>query len=160
MRKCLAKTITSVAVIAATAAQLSAFSVSAAETGAEAGNFPRISITTKAGNGNELEKADDYVKATIKVVSPADASGDYSVLEETGKIKVRGNSTARAEKKPFNIKLDKKQNVLDMGKGKVFQPIRVACVGRAVSPGIGETLALLGREQTLARMRRARELTS
>ena len=118
MRKCLAKTITSVAVIAATAAQLSAFSVSAAEIGAEAGNYPRISITTKAGNGNELEKADDYVKATIKVVSPADASGDYSVLEETGKIKVRGNSTARAEKKPFNIKFDKKQNVLDMGKGK------------------------------------------
>ncbi len=56
--------------------------------------------------------------------------------------------------------LDPLPQALGMGKGKAFQPIRVACVGRAVSPGIGETLALLGREQTLARMRRARELTS
>ena len=44
---------------------------------------------------------------------------------------------------------------LEMGKGKVFQPIRVACVGSAASPGIGETLALLGREHTLARIERA-----
>ncbi len=42
-----------------------------------------------------------------------------------------------------------------MGKGKVFQPIRVACVGSAASPGIGETLALLGRDHTLARIERA-----
>lgn len=47
---------------------------------------------------------------------------------------------------------------LGMGKGKVFQPVRVACVGRAVSPGIGETLALLGREHALARIARAKEL--
>ena len=47
---------------------------------------------------------------------------------------------------------------LGLGKGKVFQPIRVACVGRAVSPGIGDTLALLGRDHTLARIDRAMEL--
>ena len=41
---------------------------------------------------------------------------------------------------------------LGMGKGKVFQPIRVACVGGSASPGIGETLALLGRDHTLARI--------
>ncbi len=46
---------------------------------------------------------------------------------------------------------------LGMGKGKVFQPIRVACVGCAVSPGIGETLALLGRDHTLARIDRTLE---
>ena len=49
---------------------------------------------------------------------------------------------------------------LGMGKGKVFQPIRVACVGRAVSPGIGETLALLGRHSCLARMDAAKALTA
>ena len=49
---------------------------------------------------------------------------------------------------------------LGMGKGKVFQPIRVSCVGGAASPGIGETLALLGREHTLARMARGREMAA
>lgn len=47
---------------------------------------------------------------------------------------------------------------LGMGKGKVFQPVRVGVVGRAVSPGIGETLALAGRSHTLARLARARSL--
>jgi glutamyl-tRNA synthetase len=36
--------------------------------------------------------------------------------------------------------------------GKVFQPIRVAVAGRPVSPGIFETLALLGRDATLERI--------
>jgi glutamyl-tRNA synthetase len=34
----------------------------------------------------------------------------------------------------------------------VYQPLRVALAGRAVSPGIFETVAVLGREQTLARV--------
>ena len=39
--------------------------------------------------------------------------------------------------------------------GKVAQPLRVAVTGRAVSPPIDQTLALLGRERTLARLDRA-----
>ena len=39
--------------------------------------------------------------------------------------------------------------------GKVAQPLRVAVAGRAVSPPIDATLALLGKEETLARLRRA-----
>ena len=34
----------------------------------------------------------------------------------------------------------------------VYQPLRVALAGRAVSPGIFETVAVLGREETLARV--------
>jgi glutamyl-tRNA synthetase len=37
----------------------------------------------------------------------------------------------------------------------VFQPLRVALAGRPVSPGIFETVALLGRPETLARIDRA-----
>jgi glutamyl-tRNA synthetase len=37
----------------------------------------------------------------------------------------------------------------------VYQPLRVALAGRAVSPGIFETVALLGRGETLARVDRA-----
>jgi glutamyl-tRNA synthetase len=39
--------------------------------------------------------------------------------------------------------------------GRTFQPIRVALAGNTVSPGIFETLALLGREESLARIDRA-----
>ena len=38
---------------------------------------------------------------------------------------------------------------------QVFQPIRVALAGTAVSPGIFETLTVLGREESLARIERA-----
>jgi glutamyl-tRNA synthetase len=36
--------------------------------------------------------------------------------------------------------------------GKIFQPVRVAVAGQTVSPGIFETVALLGRKETLARI--------
>jgi glutamyl-tRNA synthetase len=41
--------------------------------------------------------------------------------------------------------------------GQVFQPVRVALAGQTVSPGIFETIALLGREETLGRIDRALE---
>ena len=39
-----------------------------------------------------------------------------------------------------------------VGAGKLFQPLRVALTGSAVSPGIFEVLELLGRERSLARI--------
>ena len=39
--------------------------------------------------------------------------------------------------------------------GKVAQPLRVAVTGDSASPGIGQTLALLGREKTLRRLGQA-----
>ncbi len=36
--------------------------------------------------------------------------------------------------------------------GKVYQPIRVAITGTSVSPGIFESLAALGREESLSRI--------
>ena len=41
---------------------------------------------------------------------------------------------------------------LQLGLGKVAQPVRVAVTGTAVSPPIDATLALLGRERSLARL--------
>ena len=46
---------------------------------------------------------------------------------------------------------------LELGVGKVAQPIRVAVTGDAASPGIGDTLTLVGRDRTLARLDRAQE---
>jgi len=41
--------------------------------------------------------------------------------------------------------------------GQLAQPVRVALTGRAASPGIFEVIDLLGREQTLARLRKGVE---
>jgi len=41
--------------------------------------------------------------------------------------------------------------------GKIAQPLRVAVTGGAVSPSIDDTLCLLGKEKTLARLERAME---
>jgi glutamyl-tRNA synthetase len=41
---------------------------------------------------------------------------------------------------------------LDVKPGKLYQPIRVAITGTTVSPGIFESVALLGRDETLSRI--------
>lgn len=63
---------------------------------------------------NALTK-EDYVSAEITVVNK-DGSVDMQDLE--GQVKLRGNSTSKAEKKPVNIKLSSKQSILGMEKGK------------------------------------------
>jgi glutamyl-tRNA synthetase len=45
-----------------------------------------------------------------------------------------------------------------LGLGKVAQPLRVAVTGTTISPQIFDTLALLGKERTLARLERAAAL--
>lgn len=44
---------------------------------------------------------------------------------------------------------------LELGMGKVAQPLRVAVCGSGVSPAIDVTLSLLGKEKTLARIQKA-----
>ena len=44
---------------------------------------------------------------------------------------------------------------LEVGMGKVAQPLRVALMGCAVSPSIEDTLWLMGRQRTLSRLERA-----
>jgi glutamyl-tRNA synthetase len=41
--------------------------------------------------------------------------------------------------------------------GKLYQPIRVAITGSSVSPGIFESLSVLGRERSLKRIKSASE---
>ena len=45
---------------------------------------------------------------------------------------------------------------LDMKPRDAFQPIRVAVTGSKVSPGLFESIELLGRERTLERIKSAR----
>jgi glutamyl-tRNA synthetase len=46
---------------------------------------------------------------------------------------------------------------LELKPGRVFQPVRVAIAGTTVSPGIFESVAALGRDETLTRVDRALE---
>lgn len=46
---------------------------------------------------------------------------------------------------------------LGLKPGRVFQPVRVAIAGTTVSPGIFESVSVLGRDETLARIDRALE---
>ncbi len=48
----------------------------------------------------------------------------------------------------------------DVKAGRLYQPLRVAITGTSVSPGIFESLATLGREDTLKRLRAASERLS
>lgn len=47
---------------------------------------------------------------------------------------------------------------LDVGMGKIAQPLRVALVGSAVSPSIDKTLLLVGKERSLVRIAHALEM--
>ncbi len=70
-------------------------------------------------------------------------------------LKAAREALARAE--PFtveNVEAALREVVQDKGvkPAKVFQPVRVAIAGTTVSPGIFESVALLGKEETLARI--------
>jgi glutamyl-tRNA synthetase len=59
------------------------------------------------------------------------------------------------EREPLHETVIKLAEKMELGLGKVAQPLRVAVCGSAVSPAIDITLALLGKEKTLARLERA-----
>ena len=62
---------------------------------------------------NTLQK--EYVPAKIEVVKK---DGTVEISDDAGQVKLRGNSTSKAKKKPFKIKFSSKQSVLGMDKEK------------------------------------------
>jgi glutamyl-tRNA synthetase len=50
--------------------------------------------------------------------------------------------------------LDASAGAADLNRTKGFQPVRAAVTGSTISPPLPESLELLGRERTLARLRR------
>ncbi len=118
---------------------------------------PRTSLSPDVVNqARFLYVADDEFAYDEKAVKKWLAKqGARQALDAASEV-LAGLSTWDAE--AIEAALDPLPQQLQMGKGKVFQPIRVACVGCAVSPGIGETLALLGKDHTLARIERGKEL--
>ena len=76
-------------------------------------DVPKVYIYT---NGNEIN-TESYTGCKIVIVEEK-GEDSTTLTDESSKIKIRGNSTSGADKKPFNIKFSEKTDVLGMGKNK------------------------------------------
>jgi glutamyl-tRNA synthetase len=77
-------------------------------------------------------------------------AGDSLTL--LGKVRERLGALSGWDAAAIHGALNELATQLETGLGKIAQPVRVAVTGTAVSPPIDATLALLGRERTLARV--------
>lgn len=74
-------------------------------------NIPIVEIDTK--KDEEPKNKVDYVDCSISITNC-----EKQIISQPAGVRLRGNSTKKAPKKPYRIKFDKKQEVLDMGKEK------------------------------------------
>jgi glutamyl-tRNA synthetase len=88
-------------------------------------------------------------KAVKKVLARGGGAG-YAALADVRETLAGCDWTPQAVEQAIRAHADAR----GLGMGKVAQPIRVAVTGTTISPAIGETLALLGRERALARIDR------
>ena len=92
-------------------------------------------------------------KAVKKVLARNDGAG-FAVLAELRGVLASCDWTAEA----IEAALKQYAEAKGLGMGKVAQPVRVAVTGTTISPGIGQTLELLGRDRALGRVERCLKL--
>jgi glutamyl-tRNA synthetase len=100
-----------------------------------------------------LSQFPDYVRFLFEDVAPEPALLDGRVLEAAGET--------LAELEPFDAgtierALRELAERLELKPREAFQPIRVAVTGSKVSPGLFESIELLGKDRSLDRLRAAR----
>ena len=93
-----------------------------------------------------VDKIGSYEPKAAKKHMKVAAIGPLSEL--TRRLESLPKWNLEAIEKAFNSILD----AFDIKMGKLAQPIRVALTGTGTSPGIYETLHMLGREKTLSRL--------
>ncbi len=88
-----------------------------------------------------------------------DPAARERVLEAPGGQEALAGARAALEDLPepwtedsVQVALDEAAEQMGLKRKQVFQPLRVAVAGTTVSPGIFETIALLGRDETLTRV--------
>jgi glutamyl/glutaminyl-tRNA synthetase len=106
-----------------------------------------------------LDQFPDYVRFLFEDVAPDPAlvDGSAPVLAEA--------ENALAGLEPFDAETIERElrglaDRLQLKPRDAFQPIRVAVTGSKISPGLFESLELLGRERSLDRLRAARAATA
>jgi glutamyl-tRNA synthetase len=106
-----------------------------------------------------LNQFPDYVRFLFEDVEP-----DPSLVDGSGPVLAEAES-ALAGLEPFDAESIERElrglaERLELKPREAFQPIRVAVTGSKVSPGLFESLELLGRERSLRRLRAARAATA
>jgi glutamyl/glutaminyl-tRNA synthetase len=108
----------------------------------------------------------DGAKAASFVLVPDDFSYDHAAVQKhlldknqaglamLGQVRDRLAGLAPFEPGMIHALLEQLAQQSGVGMGGVAQPIRVAMVGAAVSPPLGETLAVLGQPKVLSRLDR------
>jgi glutamyl-tRNA synthetase len=99
----------------------------------------------------------DFTRFLFEDVAPDPSLLDRPILEATTQALAAVDDWTAAE-----LEVALKRLCEDLGEKPrtVFAPIRVAVTGSRVSPGLYESLELLGRETSLERLRRGAELTA
>ncbi len=82
----------------------------------EASELPRLDIITENGQG--INSKDYYTKSTVTL---SNCHENYAFTEVGAHLRVRGNSTAVAPKKPYRLKFDVKQEMLGLSGGRAFR---------------------------------------
>lgn len=78
-------------------------------------DFPAVNIYTR--DGEAILSKERYVESVIDVFN----CGDEFLLSAEGGVKVRGNSTANDDEKPYRIKFTEKQSMLGLHGGRAYK---------------------------------------
>ena len=97
---------------------------------------------------------DDAVEFDGKAVHKVLIKGDRKGLETLRELKPIINAIEPFTPDAVEAAVASFAESSGLGMGKVAQPLRVAVTGSSVSPPLGQTLAILGRERVLARIDR------
>ncbi len=87
-----------------------------AEPETAASELPRLDIVTR--KGQSITSKDHYVQSTVTL---SNCHESYAFSEVGAQLRVRGNSTAGAPKKPYRVKFDVKQELLGLSGGRAFR---------------------------------------
>ena len=101
----------------------------------------------------KIEKLDqfaDYTRFFFEDVSPAVALDGAGAVLEQAEQALAGVEPFEAE--PIERELRSLAERMELKPREAFQPIRIAVTGSKVSPGLFESLELLGRDETLRRL--------
>jgi glutamyl-tRNA synthetase len=120
----------------------------------------REAVEISAGKIQTL--ADFWPLAGFLFDGPSDdpAAFERTLASDDGRRILAAARDALSEADPFTVETVESalRGVVErcgLKPGKVFQPVRVAIAGTTASPGIFESVALLGREESLVRIDRA-----
>jgi glutamyl-tRNA synthetase len=120
----------------------------------QAGLLPAVEVTQE-----KMQTTDDFWKLAgwLYERRPTDEKAWSKVMKDGAAENLARARDALARVEPFDQAgveraLSELVDELGLKPGKLYQPIRVAITGTTVSPGIFESVALLGKEETLSRI--------